>query len=604
MSINILSQETINKIAAGEVVERPLSVVKELVDNSLDALSSSIIVEIEQSGKKFIRVQDDGFGMDKTDLELSVMRHATSKIANFNDLSYIHSFGFRGEALASIAAVSNLEIKTRRRGDVSGWKLSVKGNKGIEVSPSSLAEGTITEVKDLFFNVPVRYKFLKSDVTERTKIISTLEEIALANKDVSFKMVSENKIIFSTVKTDKTINRISDVLGKDFAQKLQNVSATFETVSLNIYFTGRDNALQNKKYQYLFVNSRAVNFPKWLIHCINQSYKESIAHDKYPGILLYINIKPSEIDVNISPTKKEIKFANESAMYDIVYKTLKNALVSQPYSYMPGVTPTNKSQENISLETNNVSVSTAPKNSFYDNKNMSKPDYIQEPKIEYGKASFPKKNYTIDNYVNVFAKQKPFLVNNKFDNNIKVLGQAFNTYVIVENEGNLYIFDQHAAAERVKYELYLSQIKNSSIKKQALLMPENISCSKSESQTIKANINLLRNIGIDIEEFGDNFFRIAAYPALLGDIEVEPIVKNIVAGMEDFKNIEISQKRDKIIRFACRASIKAGDSISLTEIKKLIDDLFQCEYPFTCPHGRPTAYKISLNDLEKFFKRK
>ncbi|MDR2066294.1 MAG: DNA mismatch repair endonuclease MutL [Endomicrobium sp.] len=604
MSINILPQETINKIAAGEVVERPLSVVKELVDNSLDALSSSIIVEIEQAGKKLIRVQDDGSGMDKKDLELSIMRHATSKIASFNDLSHIHSFGFRGEALASIAAVSNLEIKTRKRGDVSGWKLSVKGGKDIEVLPSSLAEGTITEVKDLFFNVPVRYKFLKSDVTERTKIISTLEEIALGNKGVSFKMVSENKIIFSTLKTDKTINRISDVLGKDFAQKLQNVSATFETVSLNIYFTGRDNALQNRKYQYLFVNSRALNFPKWLIHCINQSYKESIAHDKYPGILLYININPSEIDVNISPTKKEIKFANESAMYDIVYRTLKNALVSQPYSDIPEVTTTNKSQKNISLETNNISISTAPKNSFYENNNISKPDYIQESKIQYGKTSFPQKNYTIDNYVNVFGKQESFLINNKFDNNIKVLGQAFNTYVIVENEGNLYIFDQHAAAERVKYELYLSQIKDSSIKKQALLMPENISCSKSESEIIKANIDLFKNIGIDIEEFGDNFFRITAYPALLGDIEVEPIVKNIVADMEDFKNIEISQKRDKIIRFACRASIKAGDNISLTEIKKIIDDLFQCEYPFTCPHGRPTAYKISLNDLEKFFKRK
>jgi DNA mismatch repair protein MutL len=604
VSINILSQETINKIAAGEVVERPLSVAKELVDNSLDALSSSIIVEIEQSGKKLIRVQDDGFGMDKKDLELSIMRHATSKIANFNDLSYIHSFGFRGEALASIAAVSNLEIKTRKRGDVSGWKLSVKGSKDIAVLPSSLAEGTITEVKDLFFNVPVRYKFLKSDVTERTKIISTLEEIALANKDVSFKMVSENKIIFSTVKTDKTINRIADVLGKDFAQKLQNVSSTFEKVSLNIYFTGRDNALQNKKYQYLFVNSRPLNFPKWLIHCINQSYKESIAHDKYPGILIYININPSEIDVNISPTKKEIKFANESAMYDIVYRTLKNALVSQPYSDMPGVTSTNKSQKNTSLETNNISISTAPKSSFYKNNNISKPDYIQEPKIEYGKTSFSKKNYTIDNYVNVFAKQEFFLINNKFDSNIKVLGQAFSTYVIVENEGNLYIFDQHAAAERVKYELYLSQIKDSSIKKQALLMPENISCSKSESEIIKANIDLFKNIGIDIEEFGDNFFRITAYPALLGDIEVEPIVKNIVADMEDFKSIEISQKRDKIIRFACGASIKAGDNISLTEIKKIIYDLFQCEYPFTCPHGRPTAYKISLNDLEKFFKRK
>ncbi|MDR2395458.1 MAG: DNA mismatch repair endonuclease MutL [Endomicrobium sp.] len=599
MSINILSQETINKIAAGEVVERPLSVVKELVDNSLDALSSSIIVEIEQSGKKLIRVQDDGVGMDKSDLELSIVRHATSKIANFNDLFYINSFGFRGEALASIAAISNLEIKTRRRGDISGWKLTTKGGKDVEILPSSLSEGTITEVKDLFFNVPVRYKFLKSDFTERTKILSTLEEIALANREVSFKVISENRVIFSALKTDKTINRISDILGENFANKLQNVNADFDTVYISIYFTNRDNALQNKKHQYLFINSRSVNFPKWLMHCINLSYRESIPHDKYPGILIYININPSEIDVNISTTKREVKFANEKAMYDIIYKILKDSLVSQSYSSIPNMNLTNnENHENMNLEVSRTNINAN------ENKNILNPSYVREPKIEYGKFSFSKQNYNIGKYVNVFARQESFSINDKFDENIKVLGQVFNTYVIVENQENLYIFDQHAAAERVKYELYVSQINNNSIKQQALLMPENISCSKSEAEIIKANISLFKEIGIDIDEFGDNFFRITAYPALLGDMQIEPIVKNVILDVEDLKNIEISQKRDKIIRFACSASIKAGDNISLIEIKKLVSDLFKCKYPFTCPHGRPTAYKISLNDLEKFFKRK
>jgi DNA mismatch repair protein MutL len=600
VSINILPQETINKIAAGEVVERPLSVVKELVDNSLDALSSSVIVEIEQSGKKLIRVQDDGVGMDKSDLELSIVRHATSKISNFNDLFYINSFGFRGEALASIAAVSNLEIKTRKRGDTSGWKLTTKGGKDVEVLPSSLSEGTITEVKDLFFNVPVRYKFLKTDVTERAKIISTLEEIALANNEVSFKMISENKVIFSALKTDKTINRISDVLGENFAKKLQNVNADFDTTYVNIYFTTRDNALPNKKYQHFFVNSRPVNFPKWLMHCINKSYRESIPHDKYPGILIYININPSEIDVNISPTKREVKFAKEEAMYDIIYKLLHNALVSQSYSNIPNMNIQKDSQnyENINLETRSTNINTN------EHKNVLNPIYINEPKTQYGKISFPKQNYPIDKYVNVFAKQESFSIDNKFDENIRVLGQVFTTYVIVENDGNLYIFDQHAAAERVKYELYLSQLNGNSIKQQVLLMPETISCSKSEAEIIKANISLFKEIGIDIEEFGNNFFRIIAYPALLGQMQIESIVKNVILDLEDLKNIEISQKRDKIIRFACRASIKAGDNVSLIEIKKLIIDLFKCKYPFTCPHGRPTAYKISLNDLEKFFKRK
>lgn len=602
MSINVLSQETINKIAAGEVVERPLSVVKELVDNSIDSMCSSIVVEIEQSGKKLIRIHDDGIGMDKKDLELSTLRHATSKIESFHDLSSIHSFGFRGEALASIAAISNLEIKTRKKNSASGWKLITTGGEDIEVLPASLPEGTIVEVRDLFFNVPVRYKFLKSDATERSKIISTLEEIALAKEDVSFKIISENRVILNTIRTLKVIDRISDILGKDFAKKLKNIQTSFEKVALNIFFTGRENALPNRKYQHLFVNSRPVNIPRWLAHCISQAYKESILNDKYPGILLYFDINPSEVDVNISPTKREIKFANENAMYDIVYKILKDALVSQNYSSIADISLSNKeSSEPIPIDTKEIDTTIGTP--FYDN-NKNQFNNVKEPKSYYGTSSFSKKNYNIDIYANVFAKKESVLVDIKFNENIKIVGQVFNTYIIVENEGNLYIFDQHAAEERVKYELYCKEIKNSSIKKQALLIPENISCSKSESELIKANIDLFKAVGIDIEEFGSNFFRIIAYPALLGDMPIEPIVKDIISIFDDFKNIEIEQKRDKVIRCACRASIKAGDIISLLEIKQLINDLFKCDYPFTCPHGRPTAYKLSHNDLEKFFKRK
>ncbi|MCA6070565.1 MAG: DNA mismatch repair endonuclease MutL, partial [Endomicrobium sp.] len=331
MPINILSQETINKIAAGEVVERPLNVVKELVENSLDAFASSIIVEIEESGKKLIRISDNGFGMDKKDLELSILRHATSKIEDFNDLSHIHSLGFRGEALASIAAVSNFEIKTRKKGESSGWKLSADGGKDIAIIPWSGAEGTITEVKNLFFNTPARYKFLKSNSTERSRIISSLEETALANSDTSFKMLSENKTVFSTSQTDNTIERISDILGKGFAKTLKNIQVDHPKASLNIYFTGRDDSLPNRKYQYFFVNSRSVNCPKWFMHCVSQVYRESIPHDKYPGILLYIIIDPAEVDVNIHPTKREVKFADENSLYDIIYKSLKNALTSHAH---------------------------------------------------------------------------------------------------------------------------------------------------------------------------------------------------------------------------------------------------------------------------------
>ncbi|OEG71224.1 hypothetical protein ATZ36_15590 [Candidatus Endomicrobiellum trichonymphae] len=592
MPINILSQETINKIAAGEVVERPLNVVKELVENSLDAFASSLTVEIEEAGKRLIRVSDNGLGMDKKDLKLSILRHATSKIDDFSDLLHIHSLGFRGEALASIAAVSSFEIKTRKKSENSGWKLSAIGGKDIKVIPWSGMEGTITEVKSLFFNTPARQKFLKSDFTERSKIINSLEGTALANHDVFFKMLSENKTVFSAAQTDNKIERIADVLGKDFAKTLKNIKIDHPKISLDVYFTGRDDSLPNRKYQYLFVNSRPVNYPKWLTRCVYQSYKESVPRDKHPGILIYTSIDPSKIDVNIHPAKKEVKFADENGIYDILFKALRNALMSHAHPEIKIAYPSLLDREESAKQ--EAEETTVAHSAFK--------IYLKEPKPKYNYVPL-KQIYSIDKYANVFAKQEEFAHGN-FDSNIKILGQVFDTYIIASNKGDLYIFDQHAAAERVRYELYLSQMKNQTIKMQQMLMPENFDLSSSISELLKANINLFNELGISIEEFGQNSFRITAYPALLGNISMEQIVKTVISDIEDDKYIEIEQKRDKIIRSACRASIKAGDDISLIEAKKLINDLFKCKYPFTCPHGRPTAYKISLNEIEKFFKRK
>ena len=590
MPINILSQETINKIAAGEVVERPLNVVKELVENSLDACASSVTVEISEAGKKLIRISDNGFGMDKKDLELSVLRHATSKIENFDDLSHINSLGFRGEALSSIAAVSEIEIKTRKRGESSGWKLSAKGGKDIQSSPWAGAEGTITEVKNLFFNTPARHKFLKSDSTEKSRIINSLEETALANIETAFKLISENKTVFFCPQTDDKVERISDILGKNFADILRNVKINHPKASFDIYFTGRDDAQSNRKYQYLFVNARPVNIPKFLTHSIYQAYRESIPHDRHPGFLIYITIAPTDIDVNIHPTKKEIKFSDEGGIYDIVFKALKNALSSHPHPEI------NISGEEIKEFHMPAGQNTTPKMA---GSTFSAKPIIREPAAHYAPA---KQNYNINQYAGLYGRQQE-LQNGHLDDTVKVLGQVFDTYIIAEKDGELYIFDQHAAAERVRYEIYLEQSGKHALKLQQMLMPENFDLSPSLSELLKANLSLFNDLGISVEEFGQNTFRITAYPALLGTISIENIVKRIIEDLEVEKNIEISKKRDKIIRSACRASIKAGDNVSGIEAKKLISDLFKCEHPFTCPHGRPTAYKISLTELEKFFKR-
>ncbi|MDR1259762.1 MAG: DNA mismatch repair endonuclease MutL [Endomicrobium sp.] len=579
MSINILSRETINKIAAGEVIERPLNVVKELVENSLDAFASSVIIEIENAGKKFIRVVDDGLGMNRKDLLLSILKHATSKIKNFDDLSYIHSFGFRGEALSSIATVSNFIIKTRKRGEALGWKLSSIGGQNIKVFPWAGYEGTITEVENLFFNTPARYKFLKNDSNEKAKIINSLEEIALSNQNITFRLFSEKKYIFSTIKTNNRINRISDILGRDFTKNIRNVKIDYSKISLDIYFIDHNNLLSSRKYQYLFVNARPVNYPKFMIHCIYHAYREFISIGKHPGILIYVTIDPSEIDVNIHPTKREIKFANENKIYDIIFKILKNELMSRSYFKIN----TNLSiSDNCTVTTNNLK---------YD---VSKfvPMYTE--------------NCSTDKHTSISSIKQIEIISENFENNMKIIGQIFDTYIIVESYECLYIFDQHATAERVKYELYLSQLKKQNIKIQQMLIPENFDIPYSGSEVLKANISILNELGINVQEFGKNSFRVTAYPALLGNISIGQTIKIIISDIErnDKNIIEIHQKKDKIIRLACHTSIRSGDKISFVEAKKLINDLFKCECPFTCPHGRPLVYKISLNEFEKFFKRK
>ncbi|MDR3048910.1 MAG: DNA mismatch repair endonuclease MutL [Elusimicrobiota bacterium] len=592
MAITVLSQETINKIAAGEVVERPLNVVKELVENSLDACANSINIEISQAGKKLIRISDNGTGMDEEDLKLSIERHATSKIINFEDLSHIQSMGFRGEALSSIAAVSKLEIKTKKKGGSDGWKLSCEGGKNIDISPWSGAQGTITEVKDLFFNTPARQKFLKSDSTERARIINTIEEIALANQEISFKLSFDAKLILQTALQSAKLNRISDILGKDFSVSLKNIQVEHPKASFDIFFTGRDKARPNRKEQYLFINSRPVNLPKWLIHCINHAYQGLIMHDRYPGFLIYITIDPSDIDINIHPAKREVKFADENAMYDIIFKSLKTALISQPHSEISINIP---SETIKPFQFDNKDTAVPIKSGS----NFSASKYISEPRKSYG--SF-KQEYSIKDYAAVYVKQNE-LSGADFGNNIKVLGQVFVNYIIVEKDGQLYIFDQHAAAERVKYEQYIKQTANKKLDIQALLITENLELPPSLAALLKENLSLINELGIGIEEFGGHTFRIKSYPALLGNISVENIVRTLIEDLDADKNIEIDKKREKIIRSACRSSIKAGYTISAIEAKQLIMQLFNCESPFTCPHGRPTAYRISKEELEKFFKR-
>ena len=430
--------------------------------------------------------------------------------------------------------------------------------------------------------------------TEKSRIIGCVEEIALANPDVAFKMISDNKVLFSTAKTQDKIERFSDILGKDFSLSLKSLKVNCDKTDIEIFFTDASRPQSTRKSQYLFVNSRPVNLPKWFIACINNSYKEIIPSGKFPAFIAYIYIPSEEIDVNVHPTKREIKFSNETVLYEVIFRALRSALLSSSPSQ--------------------ININAAP-NSYTDfsnvNKNISQQPSFEKPAFpsDFNESAFisePREKYKVQDYAEIYTQVT--FEKSDFDDNIKIIGQAFETYIIAQKDETLYIFDQHAAQERIIYEQYIDQFEAKNLKVQTLLIPETFELSASLSVLLKSNLEVLNNLAISIEEFGDFAFRITAYPALLGNISIETIVRKIIEDLDADKNIEeniaLENKREKIIRCACKSSIKAGDILAPLEAKKLIQDLFKCKQPLACPHGRPTAYTLSKNDIEKYFKRK
>lgn len=575
--IKILDDKTIDKISAGEVVDRPLNVVKELVENSLDAGAASISIEIEKSGKKLIRVSDNGHGMNKEDLILSVQRHATSKIDNFEDLSTTITLGFRGEALPSIASISMFDIKTQEAGSGSGWHLSIEGSKQANLQPWAGSGGTIVEVRNLFFNTPVREKFLKSDTTEKAKIINCIDEIALVRNDIDFKVISDGKILAQYQKTDSKIKRIEDVLGRDLSKKLKYINFNHPKIEIEAFVSTRENSLSQRNAQYLFVNSRCVNYPKWLIHSIYQAYKQATPIGRHPAVIMFLKSNPSDIDINVHPTKREIKFARENEMYELFYTFIKGAVESDE----PGSIVNVKSGDEKEPVKNN---SYNYKQNYSSNREVSVSDYKNLYSSNTGQTNI----------------QEELLQNDEY----KFIGQMFSMYIIVEKQNTCYIIDQHAGQERVKYEIFSDEVQNNTLDIQQLLIPDVFELQGSKSIVLKNSLTIFNKLGFTLEEFGGNTFRLTAYPALLGgNVNFVEIINGVIEFLEEEKNAQVQEIQETIIQIACKTSIKAGDILLDKQAIQLVKDIFACKMPYTCPHGRPTMYKITREELEKFFKR-
>lgn len=581
MPIRILPEETINKIAAGEVVEHPANAVKELLENSIDAGSTAIELEIKGAGLKLLRVRDNGAGIAKDDIKLAVTRHATSKITEFDDLEKIGTMGFRGEALPSIAAVSKLLVQSQLKGSASGWEIRLAGGKLKSEGDWAGAPGTNIEVSDLFFNTPARAKFQKSDTTERSRILKTAEELALAYSHIAFKIISEKKTLLHSHAAENPLERIIDIFGNKLAESLLYVKVDHPHLKIKAYLTKRENSQSTRKYQFLFVNRRPVNLTRSISHALYEAYRENLPAGRHPGAFIFLETNPSDIDINIHPTKREIRFSKESQIHDLLYNTFKEAVSRAPISRLelsakPAVQPDKISYLSVKEPLPGFSYMKAVKSSGL----LSPPGKTAPVQTEFERQT-----------AEVSGAQK-------------ILGQIDDLYIIAHHNGSLLIIDQHAAAERVRYEKYVAQWQSSRLSLQPLLFPETIELPPSLWTVARENLGLIKDAGWEIEEFGPRTLRVSAVPAVLGNnANASGMLKEILEAILNEAKLPKPEKIEKIIRASCRSSIKAGDAVSPREAAVLIDELFRCKSPNTCPHGRPTMLKLTKPELDKHFSR-
>jgi DNA mismatch repair protein MutL len=591
MPIKILNNSLINKIAAGEVIERPANVVKELLENSLDADATEIKIEIRNAGLTKIKVSDNGIGMNKDDLMLSCKRHATSKIKDEKDLNAINSLGFRGEALASIAEVSHLTIKTKEEKEDVGHILEIEGGIKLNSQKIGCSNGTIIEINNLFYNVPARKKFLKSPEVELAHIIDIVTRYALQKKEVSITLLNNKKEILNSAVTKNQLNNIIYIYGTENSKSLIEVDYKTPKLKIQGYISKPSLTRANKNEQSLYVNGRYVK-SRIINEAIYSGYKTLLFTNRHPIYILNITIDPSEIDVNIHPNKLDIRIQNEKEVCETIFSGIKEALETQI------LIPTTTLETETKQKPTKTYTLTKDKQSnlFSEQQNQStKPLTIQDTSIEQEYPASPPLTKT-DNSVTHTVRPSLFL-------DFVILGQINKTFIIAETQNGLALIDQHAAQERVNYEKFLKELKGNALKKQHLLQPKIIELNPREHQIAITNKDFIEKLGFEIDDFGSNSIKLSSIPQIFGKLKTTlfiDIVNELAKINTSIINTEIEEK---IIKYACRASIKAGDELTRTEMKQLLEQLEQTNNPYSCPHGRPTVIQLTNADLEKKFKR-
>lgn len=593
--IAILSADLVNRIAAGEVIERPASVVKELVENSIDAGSTRIEVDLKAGGRLLVRVQDDGEGMHKQDALLAFQRHATSKIRTDQDLLSIQTLGFRGEALPSIAAVSKVRMVTSPRGVNVGTEVLLEAGELLKVQETGAPPGTQIEVRELFFNTPARLKFLKSIATELGHVSRLMNQRALAHPHLSFRLSHEGKQLLDLPAVQNWVQRVEQVYGRSFADHLATVEGEWAKIKIWGAVSKPPYTKGTRAYQEVFINARPISSP-FILHAVYEAYDAAIMKGQHPVVLLFLEMDGQMLDVNVHPTKQEVRFHNQKLIYDLIKECVKTGFQR---TFQEGIyssdSPSQATHTDRVREAAVTYLKThagpemegrlrgADQNSGLLSEGTGRPSPVVPYPAPRGGGS---------DLSGLLEEVRP-------------LGQVYDTYILARIHGELWIIDQHAAHERVLYERYLKAIQESQIPVQRLLIPQTLELSKAQMMILREGLDSLESLGLEMESFGPQSMVIRALPPFLAKADLESLVIDLIEdwiGMEKTPSAEDRQK-GWVATMACHGAIKANDGLTVPEMEALLRDILQLPMAITCPHGRPLRVKFSRKELETIFHR-
>jgi DNA mismatch repair protein MutL len=618
-SIVILDENTSNQIAAGEVIERPASVVKELVENSLDAGSTSVTVEIVNGGKKSIRITDNGHGIEADDAAMVFERHATSKIRTIEDLDRVSTMGFRGEALASIASVAKVEMVTRAEKDPNATRICIEGGNIISSSPAGAPLGTTFDIKELFYNTPARYKFLKNDAVEAGYINDILTRIALSRPDVSIKLISQGKTILHTPGNHDLLSVIYSLYGNDIARAVIPVKMSGDGIEIEGFIGKPEISRGNRKFESFFVNGRFI-YNKIITAAVEEAYKMKLMQKRFPFAVLKLKISPRFVDVNVHPAKLEVRFSDEQKVYRTVYHSVSEALsstslireVREDDGYKLSVEQKAEIPQQIRLPEKTIlpppTAEYRQKADEYVRGNITKTQYVDEDKIitqsEQENAK-PPESESIDAVMPPDRAEEKTAINDKKRlYNARIVGQVFLSYILLEEGEDVLIIDQHAAHERICYEKIREKYSERESFEQGMISPLAVNLSEQEMDRFKHLSSYIRRLGFDVEVFGSRTVLVRAVPYILSggfsSRDLTDILEKLYVEVSDVSDVI---PEETLYMMACKSAIKANRRMTEIEIRGLVDELARTDNLYTCVHGRPVIISIDKKEFEKRFKR-